>query len=148
MMKYLLVLFILLSGCNRNDESPEFIIREVVKLQFKNEMTKGSLNSFFSSELVNEFEQLGPEVFSQAFSMQKKRLTNLKIESEKCTDLTCSLIYIINYKEIDDSGKESSEISVKKLAQFKKVDSKSKAWRISNLSDLKTYIDFKEELSL
>jgi hypothetical protein len=106
-------------------------------------MNREMLNKYFSPAMVSTFGALGDEEFNQAFNMKNRKMGKMTIDSQKCTETTCSLTYVLSYKEINSEGLESSEVNVKKIAQFEKTDGSGQEWKIADLSDIKTHIEFK-----
>ena len=144
-MKNIILVFLcfLAFACTKKS-TPERTLQDYVDYRFNKsqekddllEMTTGTLYERIS---IMEDEQL--KNFLKGERLQKKRL---KILLKNCQDTQCFLTYILTYSQGTENPKEFG-VEVKKIAQLDKV---GESWKISDVSNVKTYIEAKKDLEV
>ena len=144
-MKYLLfvLLFVLSFSCTKKS-TPEKTLQDYVDYRFQSsqerddllEMTTGSLY-----ERISDMEEEELKKFLTGGMLKKRRL---KILLKNCQDTQCFLTYILTYSQGAGNPKDFG-VEVKKIAQINKV---GESWKISDVSNVKTYIEAKKDLEV
>ena len=142
-----LVSVFLLVSCTKKITSgtPQAVLADYVQKSFsiKNFSDKASLIKMTAGEVKNILENLSDEDFTQTFFNVKREFISLKIRDERrLSDERHSITYEITYlKHFRDSD---NKVTIKKHAIFEK---KEGAWLITEVKNLKTFIEHQNELS-
>lgn len=141
MFKYLIILVLLVS-CNSHN-SPEGVLSAFVEKRLNDEIKVEDLSEYLTGDLLEQYTQaLGedPNKLNESNDFKKSKLS---IVYKNCTGDECSITYSLSYDADATDGKSKKEVavSVKKIALVIKVDDK---WLISDISDVKSYYEFKE----
>lgn len=141
---YKIIIFcLLLIGCQSN-ETPEGVLKSFIEKRLNDEIKADDLDDFLTGDLLDEYTQaLGedPNKLNEANSFKDSRL---KIIYQNCNGEECSITYTLSYDtdaKTDDTQSDVS-ISVRKIALLVK---KGEKWFIANISDVKSFYQFKEE---
>ena len=143
-MKFLsLALILLFAGCNK-ESTPESALEDFINYRFENgqsredilEMTTGVLNEKLSAMSEEDLNK-----FTDVKNLSKRRL---KVLIKNCEEDTCYLTYVLRYVQGKEAPRDYS-VEVKKIAQVNKVEEK---WLLSDVSNVKTYIESKKELKI
>lgn len=142
-MYKVLIFCLLLIGCQSNN-TPEGVLKSFIEKRLNEKITADDLEDYLTGELLEEYTQaLGedPNKLNESNSFEQNRFN---IIYKNCSGDECSITYTLSYDadaEAADTKREVS-VSVRKIALVVKVDEK---WRISNISDVKSFYEFKEE---
>ncbi len=135
------ILFVLLLASCSSKKGPEQVLADYVQYRFSQHQNKheilqkttGALQEQLKSQSDEEFVKFGEKI--KDFKKRK-----LKIHLKKCIEERCYLTYTVFYDIVRDGGKEFS-IEVKKIAT---IDWNEDGWKISDVSNIKTFINSKE----
>lgn len=76
--------------------------------------------------------------------MANVKKADTKIINSKCESSKCIVTFIVDYTyQFKEEGTKSYKNEVKKIAEVEKVDGD---WKISNVTNLKTYIEAQEPI--
>ena len=133
---------LLLLSCNSNN-SPEGVLSGFIQKRLDDEIVIDDLKDFLTGDLLEEYTQAlseEPNKLNEANNFKKSKVS---IVYKNCTGDECSITYSLSYdaQASDDKTQKDVSISVKKIALIVKIDGK---WYISDISDVKSYYEFKE----
>ena len=138
-MKKLITLLIII-GCN-SASTPEDSLRRFVYERFKvnsdQELLKNLTVNNMNNSLLKEEDYLKEKNLFKGIKLKKFKILLKNCESS----VSCFITYIVKYQ---NENRAKSMIEVKKIANILKIDS---TWKISNVSELKTFIKMNDEIS-
>ena len=145
--KFLIVIFatLLVISCTRKtlDKSPQNTLSDYVTQTFaiQSSSDKQKLLEFTTGEVRKTLDNLDSNEFVRNFIEQKKQFISLKIKEERrLSENRRSITYEISYL----NQISNARITIKKLALFEKQGEK---WLVSEVKNVKTFIDHQNELS-
>ncbi|MFG1493191.1 hypothetical protein ACRXCV_00915 [Halobacteriovorax sp. GFR7] len=141
MFKYLIILLVFIS-CNSN-KSPEGVLRSFIEKRLNDEIKVDDLEDYLTGSLLEEYTQALNDDPKKLNEMSKFEKSRLSIVYKNCSGDECSITYSVSYDDeaTDGKTKQDVSISVKKIALIIKKDDK---WLISDISDVKSFYEFKE----
>lgn len=143
-MKFAVIfLSLFIFSCTKKS-SPERTLQDYVEYRFTSSQEKEDLLDMTTGTLyerINDMEEDELKKFLTGDSLQKRRL---KILLKNCQDTKCFLTYILTYTQGKGNPKDFG-VEVKKIAQIDKV---GESWKISDVSNVKTYIEAKKDLEI
>jgi len=96
-----------------------------------------------AGNMKKQIEVLDEESFKEVYQAKDLKLKRVKINLKNCSETTCSITYTLSFASLK-GGKEAFRSEVKKIAEMVKVDD---SWKVSDVTNVKTYIDSKEPIS-
>ncbi|WP_419173354.1 hypothetical protein [Halobacteriovorax sp.] len=138
-----LIFCLLLIGCQSNN-SPEGVLKSFIEKRLNDKISVDDLEDYLTGDLLEEYTQALGEDPNKLNESNEFSDSRFKIVYKNCSGDECSITYTLSY-EADATTEESKRdvsISVKKIALIVKRDEK---WFISNISDVKSFYEFKEE---
>jgi len=141
MLKYLII-FLLIMSCSSHN-SPEGVLRAFVDKRLNEQITIEDLDEYLTGDLLDDYTKALKEDPNKLNESNDFKKTKLSIIYKSCSDDECSITYALNYDTdaVANKTKQDVSISVKKIALIVKVADK---WLISDISDVKSYYEFKE----
>lgn len=144
-MKKLTFIFLalLIASCSK-ESTPELALREFVDYRFEPGQSREKLLDLSTGELHERIESMTDKELEELVNVKDLKKRNLKVLIKNCDEQICYLTYVLRYVKGEEAPKDFS-IEVKKIAQVNKVEEK---WLLSDVSNVKTYIESKKELSI
>lgn len=136
------------AGCTRSGidkDSPEKTLSDYIGRSFTltNFDEKEKLQELTTGEVKDTLDKLDADSFKRHFVDSKRKFVSLKIKDErKLDDDRYSITYELTYTS--KSGESDDKVTNKKHAVFARQDGK---WLISEVRNIKTYIEHQNELS-
>jgi hypothetical protein len=143
-MKNIIFLLFILTSCN-NELTPEKVLQKYITMRFNS--SNNSSKSFIkhtTTPLSNDIQKLTGSSKDLSNFSRKYTYKKFSIITNMCkqNQTKCSIIFILVYH----SSKQHKEvIELRKMAQLVKTD---EGWKISDISNLKSYYDFKENINI
>lgn len=135
--------FCLFYSCSK-DSSSEEVLKSYVKYRFSPSQSKANLLEKTTGELNFKIKNMSDEEFESFVSMEKYKMRKFEINLKRCSESQCYITYTLSYDQYTD-GKRTFESEIKKIAEVQKTNGK---WKLSDVSNVKTYIDSKEEIDI
>lgn len=135
------VLFLILSffiSCNQQKD-PKALVRDFVKASFDHSGQHDDLKKYLTADFFNSISQ------NEEYNKQKinAELVSYSEVQSSCQDTKCSVMYVVVFNQKDSD--KISRVEVKKQAQVVKIEEN---WLISDVQNLKTFIEVKEPISI
>ncbi|MEW6055867.1 MAG: hypothetical protein AB1540_04560 [Bdellovibrionota bacterium] len=136
-------------GCSTKSQmkdSPQKTLSDYVSRSFaiKNPEEKRTLLEFTTGKVKSTLEKLDDGSFKAHFIDKKREFISLKVKDERALgEGKFSVTYELTY--LTKSSESENKITNKKHAVFVKEDGK---WLISEVQNLKTFIEHENEMSL
>jgi hypothetical protein len=134
---------LIFTSCTKKTNS-EDVLKGYVKYRFSPTQSKDVLLDKTTGSLNERITAMTEEEFKEFVSMEKFKMRKFVINLKRCSDDQCFITYTLSYDQYQD-GQRTYETEVKKIAEIRKVE---ETWKIADVSNVKTYIDSKEELKL
>lgn len=154
MLHKFLIILIFLVGCTKTtQESPQKVLTTYVSSSFAiNSISdKNKLIGLTTGEVREALEKLDEDSFKNYFIDSKKEFLSLKIKDErKLSDVRYSITYEITYISKSSlpsalgGGQTTDKVTNKKHALF---TNQAGRWFISEVKNLKTFIEHQNELT-
>ncbi|MBT7611423.1 MAG: hypothetical protein HN576_16805 [Bacteriovoracaceae bacterium] len=141
-MRYILVLLLLLSSCTKK-ESAEDVLSDFIKYRFNKNQSREMLLERTTGALFQKIREMDEETLTQFVYNDDLKLRKYKVNLSRCSDETCFITYTLAYDQSDEKGR-AYETVIKKIAEVQKED---EMWKISDVSNVKTYIDSKRPIN-
>ena len=140
------LLFTFISGCVDKSD-PEATLRNFINFRFDGAGKKDKAISLTTGELKKMLMDLSDEDSKKFWGVTNLAKNKLKINVKNCEqkDTVCYLTYTLSYKQKSDQPKSDYNIETKKIAKLEKIE---KSWLISDVSEVKSYIDSKTEIQI
>lgn len=139
-----LSLFIILSlalvACNK-ESTPESSLESLISMRF-NGGDRGDILKVVTGKLQQQIEGMSDENLSLFLETEGLKKRRLKVTLKNCEQSRCFITYILKYKDSRPTGSEF-DVEVKKIAEVELV---GETWLVSDISNLKTYIESKKEI--
>jgi hypothetical protein len=156
MFKKIILFLLIIVGCisknNKDEFSPQKILSKYVEKSFnlKSIDERRELEQYLTDEALEIVRSMDSSAFEKNFLQKNREFISLKITSEqKNSETKYSIAYEITYYEKNanplDNKISKNKVTNKKYAIFIKKDNK---WYISDVKNLKTFIEHEDELSL
>lgn len=146
MKKYvysILCVLLISSSCTKKSSS-EDVLKGYVKYRFSPAQSKDVLLEKTTGSLKDRISAMTEDEFKDFVSMEKFKMRKFVINLKRCSDDQCFITYTLSYDQYQD-GQRKYENEVKKIAEIRKQED---GWKIADVSNVKTYIDSKEELKI
>ncbi len=143
-MKFLLlIIVILISSCSRQT-TPEGVLKDFVNYRFESNQDKEDITNVLHGIMKEKIEQMDQEELEVFLDVKSLSQRKFKVISKNCVnEEKCFLTYLIKYSQVAEDSDAKFNVEVKKIAELI-VDSNS--WKISDIRDIKTYIDSKSPI--
>jgi hypothetical protein len=145
-MKKIILLFLLfstfISSCVDKSD-PETTLRTFINFRFDGEGKKDKAIDLTTGELRTMLEGLKGEESKNFWGLKNQAKRNIKINIKNCEKEICYLTYTLSYRQKSEQPKSDYNIETKKIAKLEKIENN---WLISDVSEVKTFIDSKVEL--
>lgn len=138
----LLMVLTLFTSC-RTKNDPESVLRSFVNLRFDGPGAREKIIKLTTGDLRELLEELKGEESKRFWDLDKHKKGNFKINIKNCQEKVCYYTYTMSYKQQSQNPESDYDIETKKIAKIEMVDKK---WLISDVSEVKTFIDSKVEL--
>lgn len=145
-MKNLLLVFLLstfFAACTKKS-TPEKTLQNYVDYRFTKSQEKEDLLEMTTGSLYDRISEMEEEELKNFLSGEALKKRRLKILLKNCQDTKCFLTYILTYTQGAGNPKDFG-VEVKKIAQLDKI---GESWKISDVSNVKTYIEAKKDLEV
>lgn len=139
----IVALFFSFLSCTK-ESTPESALKDFISYRFDSGQGRDSLLKMTTGSLNSKIENMPEEDLRKFIDVKDLKKRKLKILIKNCEDETCYLTYILRYVKGEKIPKDFA-IEVKKIAQVNKVKEK---WLLSDVSNIKTFIDAKRELKV
>ncbi len=138
-----LILLLGLISCTKRADNPEQVLRDFIEIRFKNSQDIGTLLTYATGDFKTSLETMTDRDI-EFFTKHGLKKRKLEITNSICQESTCSITYIISLDEYNgDTLQNSSEL--KKIAKLELV---GEDWKISDITNIKTYHDLKEPIDV
>lgn len=141
---FILALVIVFSCNKKSENDPETTIREYINYRFEPNQTKEGLVRFLDDEMKENIQELSEKDFEDFVNIDGLRKKKLSFIISKCEKQSCYITYTLSYEKYDNEIK-MFEVEVRKIAEVKKSENES--WKISSISNVKSFIDIKTDIS-
>lgn len=149
-MKYLLYitlcsLCLSFMSCQRASD-PELVLREYIESRFDGTLGRNRLINMTTGDLRGELEQMSEEDIAYYLAMDAYQLRRMRVERKVCDEQECFITYTIRFDQfrLDNLKDRVFEAEVRKIA---KLERESSGWKISDVSDVKTFYRANEAIS-
>jgi len=139
---YFALLFLFI-GCSK-DSTPELVLKEFIQYRFESGQSKKDILEMTTGQIHQKISKMSEEDLKNFINVKDLKKRRLKILVKNCEEEICYLTYVLRYVQGSEIPKDFT-IEVKKIAQINKVDKK---WLLSEVSNIKTYIEAKKELKI
>ena len=139
----ILCTLLIFSSCTKKSTSDD-VLKGYVKYRFSSSQNKDALLEKTTGNLNERISKMTEEEFKDFISMEKYKMRKFVINLKRCSDDQCFITYTLSYDQYLD-GQRKYENEVKKIADIRKLED---SWKIADVSNVKTYIDSKEELKI
>jgi hypothetical protein len=141
---YSILCVLLISVSCTKKSSSEDVLKGYVKYRFSPAQSKDVLLEKTTGTLKDRISTMTEDEFKSFVSMGKFKMRKFVINLKRCSDDQCFITYTLSYDQYQD-GQRKYENEVKKIAEIRKQED---GWKIADVSNVKTYIDSKEELKI
>ncbi|MBC99627.1 MAG: hypothetical protein CME63_17920 [Halobacteriovoraceae bacterium] len=143
-MKILSVFLLLfMFSCNK-ESTPESALEDFINYRFESGQSKEDILEMTTGPLYEKLNSLTEEELQKFTDVKDLSKRRLKVLIKNCEEDTCYLTYVLRYVKGNETPRDYS-VEVKKIAQVNKVEEK---WLLSDVSNVKTYIESKKELKI
>lgn len=143
-MKILSVFLLLfMISCNK-ESTPESALEDFINYRFESGQSKEDILEMTTGPLYEKLNSLTEEELQKFTDVKDLTKRRLKVLIKNCEEDTCYLTYVLRYVKGNETPRDYS-VEVKKIAQVNKVEEK---WLLSDVSNVKTYIESKKELKI
>lgn len=143
-MKILSVFLLLfMISCNK-ESTPESALEDFINYRFESGQSKEDILEMTTGPLYEKLSSLTEEELQKFTDVKDLSKRKLKVLIKNCEEDTCYLTYVLRYVKGNETPRDYS-VEVKKIAQVNKVEEK---WLLSDVSNVKTYIESKKELKI
>ena len=128
----------LLVSCFVSKDGPEGTLKGFIARQFSGKVNKNEILKKTTGILYDEYNNMSDELFERIYKSKEYKKRKLNIHFKKCNKDKCSITYSINYTMSMKKGVDT-EVEIKKMATLLK--SEKDIWKISNITNIKTYYE-------
>lgn len=137
-------------SCDKGAKSPEGLIKMYINDLSSTSIQKDYFKEYATGQLLENIESLSDDDFKNYLSVRNKvKRPKIEISNKNCMSDKCTLTYIIKYNLIEKATAEEKERTyrseVKKIATLIK---EGEVWKISDVSNVKTFIEAKQPLEV
>ena len=136
----LLLSLIMVFSCNK-ESSPESSLENLVSMRFDGS-SRSEILEIVTGKLHDQISNMSEENIKLFLENEGLRNRGLTITLKNCEGTKCYLTYILKYNDERPQG-TTFKVEVKKIAQIDLIEGE---WLISDISNVKTYIDSKKEI--
>ena len=137
----LIVLFS--SGCKREVDPEVFLINAIEQL-IETKQSKEYLLSISTGELLEHIKNSPTEEIEKYLDLSNYKKRKVKINHKECINDKCSINYSLAFDIKSPQGMVNTEAEVRKLAELVRIDG---GWKLSDITNIKTFYNSKEALS-
>jgi hypothetical protein len=137
-----LVLFF--QGCDRSKKGPEDALRSFVQYRFTVGHSRDGLLERTTGELYEHIKALEGDGLKEYMALADLKNKSLRIQTSKCEEQKCHLTFDLKYSKTGKEGQDF-EIENRKIAELRLVNGD---WKISDVSNVKSYIDMNKEIEV
>tara|TARA_Y100000768_G_C23975431_1_gene682788 strand:- start:1268 stop:1675 length:408 start_codon:yes stop_codon:yes gene_type:complete len=130
-------------SCNK-ESTPESALEDFINYRFESGQSKEDILEMTTGPLYEKLNSLTEEELQKFTDVKDLSKRRLKVLIKNCEEDTCYLTYVLRYVKGNETPRDYS-VEVKKIAQVNKVEEK---WLLSDVSNVKTYIESKKELKI
>lgn len=142
MKKFVSILsLLLLVSCFDSEKDPEVVLKKYIDDWFSGSLSKTDVLAVTTGVLYHQISQMDEGQFKEFLAQENKQKKKLQINLKTCTETSCHITYTLTYDQ--KSSDYNSSIEVKKIAELVWVDN---SWKIADVSNLKTFLDYKDEV--
>lgn len=138
MKLYLMLIVLLIASCTKKS-GPEEVLTKYIDYRFSTGQDANTAADMLTGELKEKVLNMTKDELKIYLGTSDLKKKNLAIQSINCSSDTCSITYVLKYERAD--SKQPYVVENKKEAVLKLVD---KMWKISDVKNIKTYIDSAE----
>ncbi len=138
-----IVAALLLSGCFK-EKGAEETLSNFVKERFSGSLDRNEMGDYLSGQMKDSILSMEEEEFEKFSDLSKYKKKIFKIVHANCSEAKCFITYLISYDQYGESTKDY-RVDNKKIAEMIKIES---AWKIENVTNVKTYIDAENALDI
>ncbi|MBT6325907.1 MAG: hypothetical protein HOJ35_08055 [Bdellovibrionales bacterium] len=138
----ILVLLLMITAC-KSEYGPQESLRNYVNYRFSSDQTKEETLSLLTGQLYSEIKKMDDQEFDQFSRVNEINKKKFKILANNCEEKKCFITYIVKYEKFDNKDK-SFLVDTKKVAELLYVDNE---WKISDVSNIKTFYNSLEEIA-
>ena len=143
MIKWLLPMVLLLSGCLQDNLTPESALKSFVEGRLGTVVTRDFILDRVTGKMKQSLENISEEDFQKFADLRNIQKDSFKVLSKSCQEKMCYITYSVSFKTREaDETKFTSE--VKKIAE---VVNESGKWLIADVSNIKTYHEALETIN-
>jgi hypothetical protein len=133
---------LLFASCTKR-QSAEDVLSTFIKYRFNKNQSREVLLEKTTGSLFEKISEMDEETLARFIYNDDLKLRKYKVTLSRCSDETCFITYTLAYDQGDQKGR-TFETEIKKIAEIKREDG---LWKISDVSNVKTYIDSKRPIS-
>jgi ABC-type Zn uptake system ZnuABC Zn-binding protein ZnuA len=142
MFKYFLFLIFFTVSCSK-EATPESALKDFVLHRMSSSQSKESILEMTTGKFQKSLQQMNDEQLKAFFKVGNIRRRSFKVLAKKCEAQTCELTYVLKYDQLD-GGAQQYMLEVKKIAELININGD---WKLSDIVDLKTYIEANSPLN-
>jgi len=124
-------------------EGPEQALKNYINYRFSGEQKREKLVKMSTGSVKAQIETMSEVNFNSLYKTSDKKLKRVKINLKNCSEEKCSITYTLSFATFKGEV-ETFRSEVKKIAEMVKVDG---SWKVSDVTNVKTYIDSKGPIS-
>jgi hypothetical protein len=113
-------------------------LKNFIGQQFSGNISKDYLLKKTTGDLYKEYNKISGDTFKKIYIDTKYKKRRFKIHFKKCNKKKCSITYSINYTIINHKAGETV-VEIKKIATL--IKAAESLWKISNITNIKTYLE-------
>lgn len=143
MIKWLIPLFLILTGCLQDNLSPESALKSFVEGRMGTVVTRDYILERVTGKMKQSMENISEEEFQRFADLRNVQRDSFKVLSKSCQEKMCYITYSVSFRTKEkDETKFTSE--VKKIAEVVNENGK---WLIADVSNIKTYHEALEPIN-
>ncbi len=146
-MTFILLVFSTLIISCRKEKTAERALIDFISYRFQENQSRDALLEQTHGRLKNLIAEMDEVEFKKYASVDKLQKKSFKIVLENCKADICFITYNLSYVDFKDDKKREAKfnIEVKKIA---KIEKQNENWLISDVQNVKTYINSKEKINI
>lgn len=144
-MKFLIIsiLVLTIASCTKKS-TPEKVLNDFINYRFESSQSKDDLLEMTTGQLYQKIDSLEGKELEEFLDSKDLKKKKLKVLLKNCEGEQCFLTYVLGYGQ-GAANPQDFGIEVKKIA---KVERDGQVWKVSEVSNVKTYIEAKKELGI
>lgn len=144
MFKFICILALLTSFSCTKKSTPEGALKSFIEYRFDSSQSRDDLLDMTSGLLNENISAMNDEDLKKFLNVKDLKRRRLTVLVKSCEPTSCFLTYVLRYSQGSEKPKEFG-VEVKKIAKIVKL---GETWKISEISNIKTYIDSKKSLDI